>query len=43
MLADEVTTFGTYATVLLGSVLLFWIAIHAYAWWTIRNIDGTEE
>jgi hypothetical protein len=43
MLADEVTTIGTYATVVLGALLLFWVAIHAYAWWTIRNIDVNEE
>ena len=42
MLGDVVATVGVYASVFLGAILLLWIAIHAYAWWTIRDIDRTE-
>jgi len=43
MLADQVMTVGTYATAVLGGILLLLLAIHAYAWWTIRHLDRSED
>lgn len=43
MLADAVTAVGTFATGLLGLGLLLFIALHAYARWTIRTIDRNED
>jgi hypothetical protein len=43
MVADEVTTIGAYATGLLAGFLLLLLAIHAYARWTIRNLDQQED
>ena len=43
MLADQAMTIGAYATAFLGAVLLLLLALHAYAWWTIRDIDGNAE
>jgi hypothetical protein len=43
MLADQVATVGLYATALLGGCLLLVLALHAYAWWTIRHLDQPED
>ena len=43
MLADQVTTIGAYATAFLSGFLLLWLALHAYAWWTIRHLDRAED
>jgi hypothetical protein len=28
-----------YVTGMLGGIVLLWLAVHAYAWWTIRHLD----
>jgi hypothetical protein len=43
MVTDQVTTVGAYATGLLGGFLLLMLVIHAYARWTIRNVDQRED
>jgi hypothetical protein len=43
MLADQVTTVGAYVTAFLGGFLLLLLALHAYAWWTIRRLDRAED
>jgi hypothetical protein len=42
MLADSLITAAAYVTGFLGAALLLWIVVHAYAGWTIRNIDRSE-
>jgi hypothetical protein len=32
-----------YATVIVGALLVFVLALHLYATWTIRNVDQTNE
>jgi hypothetical protein len=32
----------TFAIGFMGAALLLVIALHTYAWWTIRNIDEPE-
>jgi hypothetical protein len=43
MLADQVTTVGAYLTGFLSGLLLLLLALHAYAWWTIRHLDRSED
>jgi hypothetical protein len=43
MLADQVTTVGAYVMAVLGGFLLLVLALHAYAWWTIRHLDHAED
>jgi hypothetical protein len=42
MLADTLTLFGAAVIGLVGTTLVLMVALHAYAWWTIRNIDRGE-
>ena len=39
MLADALTTVGAAFIGLVGASLVLMIVLHAYAWWTIRDID----
>jgi hypothetical protein len=39
MLADALTTVGAAFIGLVGATLVLMIVLHAYAWWTIRDID----
>src|SRR5262245_43997098 len=39
MLADMLTLVGAASTALVGAVLVLMIVLHAYARWTIREID----
>ena len=43
MLADTVMTFSMYAVALVGTALLLWVVVHAYALWTIRDLDRQDE
>ena len=42
MLADTLTSVGTAFFALVGTTLVLMVALHAYAWWTIRDIDRDE-
>jgi hypothetical protein len=42
MLADTLTLVGAAVFALVGTTLVLMVALHAYAWWTIRNIDSEE-
>jgi hypothetical protein len=39
MLADTLTMVGAASVGLVGAMLVPMIVLHAYAWWTIRDID----
>ena len=39
MLADTLTMVGAASVGLVGAMLVLMIVLHAYAWWTIRDID----
>jgi hypothetical protein len=39
MLADTLTMVGAAFIGLVGATLVLMIVLHAYAWWTIRDID----
>jgi hypothetical protein len=43
MIADQMTTIGAYATAFLAGFLTLVLVIHAYARWTIRDLDRTED
>jgi hypothetical protein len=36
---DMIVTVATYAAGLLGAGVLVVLGLHAYAWWTIRELD----
>jgi hypothetical protein len=39
MLADTLTFVGAALIGLVGTTLVLMIVLHAYAWWSIRDID----
>lgn len=39
MLADTLTMVGAAFMGLVGAMFVLMIVLHAYAWWTIRDID----
>ena len=39
MLADTLTTLGAAFIGVVGAMLVLMIVLHAYAWWTIRDLD----
>jgi hypothetical protein len=39
MLADTLTMVGAAFIGLVGGMLVLMTVLHAYAWWTIRDID----
>jgi hypothetical protein len=43
MLADTVMTVSMYAVLLVGTGLVLWAGLHAYALWTIRDLDRPDE
>ena len=43
ILADQITTVGAYVMAVLGGFLLLVLALHTYAWWTIRHLDHAED
>jgi hypothetical protein len=43
MVGDHVTTVGVYVTSFLAGLLFLMLVIHAYARWTIRDIDQRED
>jgi hypothetical protein len=43
MLADTVMTVSMYAVLLVGTGLVLWVGLHAYALWTIRDLDRPDE
>jgi hypothetical protein len=40
MLAEALATVGAAFIGLVGASLVLMVVLHAYAWWTIRDIDG---
>jgi hypothetical protein len=43
MLADTLTMLGAAFIGLVGGTLVLMIVLHAYAWWTLRDIDRDRE
>ena len=43
MLADTAMTVSTYAVALVGTGLALWVALNAYALWTIRDLDRPDD
>jgi hypothetical protein len=43
MLADTLTMLGAAFIGLVGGTLVLMIVLHAFAWWTLRDIDRDRE